>query len=46
MLQRRFGPQLPDWVDKRLQTASVTQLESWGLSFVEAQTLQDIFNCD
>ncbi|KOR32501.1 hypothetical protein TI05_06900, partial [Achromatium sp. WMS3] len=44
MLQHRFGPQLPAWVDQHLQKASIAQLEKWGLAFVTAQTLQDIFD--
>ncbi|KOR30013.1 transposase [Achromatium sp. WMS3] len=44
MLQHRFGSQLPPWVDKRLQQASIAQLESWSLAILNAQTLQDVFD--
>jgi len=34
MLQHRFGPALPGWVEERLAAASTDQLEAWGLAFV------------
>ncbi len=43
MLQRRFGPALPGWVDTRLETATTDQLEAWGEAFVDARTLEDVF---
>jgi hypothetical protein len=43
MLQHRFGPVLPDWVEARLAVASTDQLEAWGLAFVDAQTLEQVF---
>lgn len=42
-LQRRFGPNLPDWVDERLRQADIDQLEAWGEAFVEAPTLEAVF---
>jgi hypothetical protein len=34
---------LPDWVEARLAVASTDQLEAWGLAFVDAQTLEQVF---
>lgn len=43
-LQHRFGPELPAWVEERLQGASSEQLERWGLAFVTANTLEEVFD--
>ncbi len=43
MLQYRFGPNMPDWVEKYLSGASTEQLESWALAAMEESTLEEIF---
>lgn len=45
LLQRRFGS-LPDWVDARLNAASLAQLEAWSLAFVDAESLATVFGED
>jgi len=42
----RFGPALPNWIEARLQAATTVELEAWGLAFVKAQTLEEIFGDD
>ena len=43
MLQQKFG-ELPDWVNQRLQQADTVVLQQWALRFVNAESLQDVFN--
>jgi len=43
LLQRRFGA-LPEWVGQRVAQAAPDQLESWGLSLLDALSLDDVFN--
>ena len=43
MLQQKFGD-LPDWVSQRLQQADTVVLQQWALSFVNAESLQEIFD--
>jgi len=42
-LQRRFGANLPDWVDDRLNNAELDQLEMWGEAILDARTLEAVF---
>ncbi len=42
LLSRRFGA-LPDWVQQRLLHADSAQLEQWADKFLDAQTLEAIF---
>ena len=41
-LQKRFGD-LPKWVDERLESAEIDELEQWAENFVDADTLEDVF---
>jgi flagellar biosynthesis/type III secretory pathway protein FliH len=41
-LVRRFGP-LPQAVQRKLDKASLDQLEAWGDALPEAQTLKQVF---
>ena len=41
-LVRKFGP-LPEALQQRIQTATPNQLETWSLSILDAQTLDDVF---
>ncbi len=43
LLQRRFGANLPDWVDERLDHADTDQLETWGEELLDAPTLEAVF---
>ena len=42
LITRRFGPLTQDTLD-RLKNATAAQLETWGLNFVDATTLEDVF---
>jgi hypothetical protein len=42
-LQRRFGTNLPDWVNERLDHADTDQLETWGEALLDARTLEAVF---
>lgn len=42
-LERRFGS-LPDWVMAQLEKADRSKLEDFGLRFVDAKQLEDVFN--
>jgi hypothetical protein len=42
-LQRRFGADLPKWVDERLERADTDQLETWGEALLDARTLETVF---
>lgn len=42
-LRHRFGPDLPAWVEPRLQSANPEQLERWGLALLTANTLAEVF---
>ena len=42
LLERRFGA-LPEWVSSRLNTADRDSLEQWGLNFVDAKSLEEVF---
>jgi flagellar biosynthesis/type III secretory pathway protein FliH len=37
-LQRRFGVELPTWVDEKLKTADTDQLEAWADALPDAPT--------
>ncbi|MBF0134929.1 MAG: DUF4351 domain-containing protein [Magnetococcus sp. DMHC-1] len=41
-LQRRFGS-VPDWVNEKIAKADLASLEAWGLRFVDAQFLDEVF---
>ena len=43
MLQQKFGD-LPDWVNHRLQQADTVVLHQWALRFVNAESLQEVFD--
>ena len=43
-LQRRFGADLPKWVDERLERADTDQLERWGEELLDAPTLDAVFD--
>lgn len=43
VLQRRFGADLPKWVEERLDAASVEQLEAWTERALEVKSLQAVF---
>ena len=43
LLSLRFGP-LPDWVDHRLNEASVESLELWGERILDATALEEVFD--
>jgi hypothetical protein len=42
-LQHRFGMNLPEWVDERLEHADTDQLERWGEELLDASTLEAVF---
>ena len=41
-LKKRFGD-LPEWVDERLESAETDTLEQWAENFVEADSLEQVF---
>lgn len=41
LLEQRFGP-LPEWAERRLETADLAKLERWGLRLLEAERLEQI----
>ena len=43
LLQCRFGT-VPDWVNEKVAKAELSSLEEWGLRFVDAQSLEDVFS--
>ncbi len=43
LIERRFGSQ-PANIHEQIRTASSPQLEIWSLNFVDAQTLDDVFD--
>lgn len=43
LLQRRFGT-IPDWASEKIAKAEQPSLEEWGLRFVDAQSLDEIFS--
>lgn len=43
LIKARFGQQLPDWVLSRLRTATLEELQQWGVSLTRARRLEDIF---
>jgi len=43
LLMRRFG-QLPEWVDKRLESAESRDLKQWAERILDARDLQDVFS--
>jgi hypothetical protein len=43
LLRRRFGQDLPDWVDKKIHDATAEQLEAWTDAILDATTLQALF---
>jgi predicted transposase/invertase (TIGR01784 family) len=45
-IHHRFGPDLPNWVEPRLESASPEQLERWGLALLTASTLAEVFGDD
>ncbi|MBF0369369.1 MAG: Rpn family recombination-promoting nuclease/putative transposase [Magnetococcales bacterium] len=42
-LQRKFGPSLPDWVEDKLATASLGEIEEWSDQILDAQSLDEVF---
>ncbi|MBF0133126.1 MAG: DUF4351 domain-containing protein [Magnetococcales bacterium] len=42
LLQRRFGA-VPEWVGEKMTKADLPTLEKWGLRFVDAQSLDEVF---
>jgi len=42
-LQRRFGVELPTWVDEKLKAADTDQLEAWADALLDAPTLEAVF---
>ena len=42
LLQCRFGD-MPAWVNEKITQADLPTLEAWGLRFVDAQSLEDVF---
>ena len=42
LLERRFGV-LPEWASSRLNVADRDRLEQWGLNFVDAKSLEEVF---
>ncbi len=45
-LKRRFGPELPSWVETKVQTASAEQLEAWSEAILDATSLEDVVGDD
>ena len=41
-LTKQFGD-LPEWAEKRLESAGTDMLEQWGENVLDAQTLEDVF---
>ena len=41
-IQRRFGD-APSWASDKLAKADLPALEEWSLRFVDAKSLQDVF---
>ena len=41
-LQQKFGD-LPEWINQRLRQADTAVLQHWGVRFVHAQSLHDVF---
>ncbi|MBF8274110.1 MAG: Transposase, partial [Magnetococcales bacterium] len=35
---------VPDWVNEKVAKAELSSLEEWGLRFVDAQSLEDVFS--
>jgi hypothetical protein len=42
-IQRRFGGELPTWVDEKLTAADTDQLEAWADALLDAPTLEAVF---
>jgi hypothetical protein len=42
LLTRRFGP-LPEWASRKLEEATLAQLEKWGEAILDAPSLEDVF---
>ncbi len=43
LLSRKFGP-LPEEITQRIRQGSSAELETWSLNFVDAETLDDVFD--
>lgn len=43
LLIHKFGP-LPEHLQQRVQSATLTQLEAWSLNVLDAQTMDDVFD--
>ncbi|MBF0174529.1 MAG: DUF4351 domain-containing protein [Magnetococcales bacterium] len=43
LLQRRFGT-IPDWANEKIAKAEPPSLEAWGLRFVDAKSLNEVFS--
>lgn len=42
-LRARFGDDLPDWVQVRVQQSSLSELESYSINILTAETLEAVF---
>ena len=42
LLQHRFG-NLPSWAGERIAKADLPTLEAWSLHFLDAKSLEDVF---
>ena len=42
LLTRRFGP-LPEWTSRKLEEATLAQLEKWGDAILDAPSLEAVF---
>lgn len=43
LLTRRFGPELPAWVDRLLESADRDHLACWGERLLDAERLEEVF---
>jgi len=46
ILQRKFGAELPDWVERQLDAAGADAIQQWSDRMFEAQTLEAVFSSD
>lgn len=44
LLQKKLGFDLPNWVDSKLEVATLTEIETWTDRILDAQSLDDVFS--
>ncbi|MEO5328531.1 MAG: Rpn family recombination-promoting nuclease/putative transposase [Magnetococcus sp. THC-1_WYH] len=45
LLRKKLGPDLPSWVDHKLAGATLKEVETWIDRILDAQSLEDVFEC-